>query len=126
MYCTQCGNKVEDHIKFCPQCGNSMDSSSAAPKPAAFSPPPYGEQQVTPKGQRNPKSGTVYVALGWVFFGLSFLFIPILFGGGSFIMGFMVHKVRNQTHGVILMVMAVVGALLGSLIGFIVGSMAYE
>jgi hypothetical protein len=74
---------------------------------------------------RDPKNGTVYVALGWVFFGLSFLIIPILFGAGAFIMGFLTYRVRSQTHGVILMVMAVVGTVIGIAIGFIVASLTY-
>ncbi|MCR2803415.1 hypothetical protein [Paenibacillus soyae] len=72
--------------------------------------------------EREVKDGTVYVVLGWIFFGLSFLFIPILFGAGAFIMGFLVYKKRSQTHGVVLMVMSVVGVVLGMLIGFIVGA----
>lgn len=77
--------------------------------------------------ERNEKQGTVYVVLGWVFFAISILFFPIIFGAGSFIMGFMTYRVRSQVHGVILMVFSVVGVILGMLIGFIValGSMGY-
>jgi len=28
MFCSKCGSKVEDGVKFCPNCGNSMDSSA--------------------------------------------------------------------------------------------------
>lgn len=69
------------------------------------------------------KSGIVFIVLGWVFFGLSFIFIPILFGAGAFIMGFLTYRSKRQTHGVIMMVMAVVGAVLGMLIGMAVGSL---
>jgi hypothetical protein len=64
------------------------------------------------------KQGTIYVVLGWVFFGISLLFIPLIFGAGSFVMGFLVRKQPGrETHGVILMVFAVAGALLGMIIG---------
>lgn len=67
------------------------------------------------------KKGTAYVVLGWIFFALSFVIIPILFGAGAFIMGFLVYRTRSHTHGVVLMVMAVAGAILGMLIGVVVG-----
>lgn len=71
------------------------------------------------------KQGTVYVVLGWIFFALSILFVPILFGAGAFIMGFMTYRVRSQVHGVILMVFSVAGTVLGMLIGMIVGALLY-
>jgi hypothetical protein len=69
------------------------------------------------------KQGLVYVVLGWVFFAISILFVPILFGAGTFIMGFMTYRVRSQVHGVILMVFAVVGIVSGMLIGIIVAEL---
>lgn len=75
--------------------------------------------------EQNQQQGTVYIVLGWIFFATSLLLVPILFGAGTFIMGFLTYRVRSQVHGVILMVFAVVGALLGSIIGYIVGSMYY-
>jgi hypothetical protein len=69
------------------------------------------------------KQGTTYVVLGWIFFGISLLFIPILFGAGTFIMGFLTYRVRSQIHGVILMVFSVVGVVLGMLIGIITAFM---
>lgn len=69
------------------------------------------------------KQGTAYVVLGWIFFGISLLFIPILFGAGTFIMGFLTYRVRSQVHGVILMVFSVVGVVLGMLIGIIAAFM---
>lgn len=68
------------------------------------------------------KQGTVYVVLGWIFFAMSLGIVPILFGAGAFIMGFMTYRVRSQVHGVILMVFAVVGLFIGVLIGIIVGA----
>jgi hypothetical protein len=69
------------------------------------------------------KQGTIYIVLGWVFFALSLIFIPILFGAGTFIMGFLTYRNGKQTHGVILMVFAVVGVVLGMLLGVMVAFM---
>lgn len=66
--------------------------------------------------------GTAFIVLGWAFFAISLLFIPVLFGAGTFIMGFLTYRGRSQTHGMILMVFGVVGAILGTLLGFFVGS----
>ena len=65
---------------------------------------------------------TIYITLGWVFFAISFLLIPLLFGAGAFIMGWLTRKNGKETHGVILMVLSVVGAILGMIIGMIVMS----
>lgn len=27
-YCSNCGNKLENGVKFCPKCGNPIDGSS--------------------------------------------------------------------------------------------------
>lgn len=66
---------------------------------------------------------TTYIILGWVFFGISLLFIPILFGAGTFIMGCLTYRNGKQTHGMILMVFAVVGTILGFLFGVIMATM---
>ena len=63
--------------------------------------------------------GVLYITLGWVFFAISLLFIPILFGAGTFIMGFLTYRTYSQIHGMILMVFSVVGIVLGMLIGII-------
>ncbi|WP_318502466.1 hypothetical protein [Bacillus sp. T3] len=68
----------------------------------------------------NKKSGIVYAALGWVFFTVSLLFIPLLFGTAALAMGFMTYHERNVVHGVILMFLSAVSIVLGSLFSFIV------
>jgi Zn-dependent membrane protease YugP len=113
MYCSQCGSENDGTSKFCHNCGHQLEAGQAA---ATL------EQRGTILHKtETSKQGTVYVVLGWIFFAISFLVVPILFGAGAFVMGFMTYRVRSQVHGVILMVFSVVGILLGSLIGFIVG-----
>lgn len=66
------------------------------------------------------KSGMIYAAFGWLFFAISLLFIPMLFGAAALAMGFMTYHERNEVHGVILMVFAAASIVLGSLFSFIV------
>ena len=34
MFCSKCGNPVEEHAAFCPNCGNKIGSAAdAAPEP---------------------------------------------------------------------------------------------
>jgi ABC-type branched-subunit amino acid transport system permease subunit len=71
------------------------------------------QSQGTPQNQNN-----LYIILGWIFFGISLLLIPLLFGAGAFVMGYLTRKQPGrETHGVILMVFAVAGAILGVFIG---------
>ncbi|MEH7114760.1 hypothetical protein V7124_20740 [Neobacillus niacini] len=66
------------------------------------------------------KDGIVYVIAGWVFFAISLLFIPILFGAGALIMGYLTFLKRSEFQGIILMFFAAVGIILGSLYSFLV------
>jgi hypothetical protein len=40
MFCTQCGNEIEQHARFCSKCGQEMTASAASPTVAASSMPP--------------------------------------------------------------------------------------
>jgi hypothetical protein len=64
--------------------------------------------------------GLAYVVFGWLFFAISLLFMPILFGGAAFLMGFFVYHLRSQMHGIVLMMFAAIGLILGSLFSLIV------
>lgn len=68
----------------------------------------------------NKMTGITYVVLGWIFFSISLLFIPILFGALALSMGFFTYSERSKTHGVILMLFAAMGLVLGSLFSFMV------
>lgn len=76
--------------------------------------------------QQNGQQNNLYLILGWVFAGLSLAVIPILFGAGAFVMGFLVRKQPGrETHGMIIMVFAVAAAVLGMIIGAAIGSGGY-
>lgn len=123
MFCSNCGSRLEEDAAYCHSCG--APAKGNIPENQHIETVIQNQTQKPIESGRDLNNGTVYVALGWVFFGLSFLIIPILFGAGAFIMGFLTYRVRSQTHGVILMVMAVVGTVLGIIIGIIVASASY-
>jgi len=68
----------------------------------------------------NKKQGIIYPILGWTFFVLSLVFIPILFGAAAFLMGFFTFHDRSKAHGTILMMFASVGLIFGSLFSIMV------
>ncbi|MGG1675220.1 hypothetical protein ACIFOT_05630 [Neobacillus sp. NRS-1170] len=68
----------------------------------------------------NRKLGIVYPLIGWMFFFISLVFIPLMFGAVAFCMGLLTYFERNKVHGVILMIFAAAGLILGSMISFMV------
>ncbi|MEH7332520.1 hypothetical protein V7161_07785 [Neobacillus drentensis] len=68
----------------------------------------------------NKKVGIYYPLVGWMFFFISLVFIPLLFGALAFCMGLLTYFERNKVHGVILMCFAAAGLILGSMISFMV------
>ena len=39
MFCTECGNKLPDGVKFCPECGAKLKGNEAAPEPVNVAEP---------------------------------------------------------------------------------------
>ncbi|CAH2713814.1 hypothetical protein BACCIP111895_00968 [Neobacillus rhizosphaerae] len=66
------------------------------------------------------KLGIAYPMFGWLFFFISLLFIPLLFGAGALIMGFLTYHDRNKIHGAILLFFAAAGLIIGSIFSFMV------
>ncbi|MBV7507720.1 hypothetical protein KW850_21050 [Bacillus sp. sid0103] len=66
------------------------------------------------------KKGITYVILGWLFFAISLVFMPLLFGVGAVFMGIMTFCERSQVHGAFLTFFAATGLILGSLFSFMV------
>lgn len=66
------------------------------------------------------KSGILFTALGWVFFAISLLFMPLLFGAAALAMGFMTYHERSQVHGIVLMLFAAASMVLGTMFSFFV------
>lgn len=112
LFCTNCGVKCSNEDKFCHQCGTLLKQDIAIDGDSSV--------QFQSQGQ-NHQDGTVYIVLGWILFGMSLLFVPILFGAGSVIMGYLVKKRGRETHGTIMMILGVAGGILGCIIGAAVG-----
>jgi hypothetical protein len=68
----------------------------------------------------NKKQGIIFPILGWTFFILSLVFIPILFGAAAFLIGFFTFHDRSKAHGTVLMIFASAGFILGSLFSIMV------
>lgn len=72
------------------------------------------------------QKNNTYLILGWVFCAISLAFVPILFGAGAFIMGYLTRKQPGRDlHGMIIMVFAIACTVLGMLIGFASGASNY-
>ena len=105
IFCSECGKECAENAKFCSSCGNSLDSSSNSLRTDPLS----TNENVT-------NNGSVYAILGWVFTGIAILFIPILFGGGGVIFGYLHSKV-DKTHGTIIIIAAIACGLFGAVLG---------
>lgn len=92
-YCSKCGTENPEQNNFCSGCGQSLHST---------------EQQIS-------NNSPVYAILGWVFSGISILFIPILFAAGGVIFGYL-HRKVNQTHGTIIIISAIACGLFGTVL----------
>lgn len=110
LYCQKCGTQCSDDEKYCHQCGTSLMRT---------------EELAGSEYKEKVQGGTVYIILGWIFFALSLFFIPILFGAGTVIMGYLVKKSGRDTHGIVMMVLGVAGAILGMIIGAVIGAAAF-
>lgn len=111
MFCPKCGVQIDQDANYCSSCGKSIMEDVAQNSVV------LDNQSVV--GNETKSDGLVYKILGWFFFAVSLLFIPIIFGAGAFIMGYLLRKSdkQNENHGTILMVMGVAGAILGMLLG---------
>lgn len=110
MFCPSCGAKMELQGTFCSSCGNPINEEVLDNSQVTY--PNEKQHANTPT-----KNVTLFIVLGWVFFAISLILIPVIFGAGAFIMGYLLRKNGSETHGTILMIMAIAGAILGALLG---------
>lgn len=105
MFCPHCGTQTDQNVNFCFSCGYRFKENLNHSNPT---------DTIEPK-----KNGFVFKLFGWIFVLTSLVFIPILFGAGAFIMGYLLKKtgVHNDTHATIIMVMGVACGILGTLLG---------
>lgn len=67
--------------------------------------------------QQNKDNTQLFIILGWVCTAISLIFIPILFGAGGVIFGYLLRSKGQVQHGTIMMIAAVACALLGFILG---------
>jgi len=111
-FCSNCGNKVDDGVKFCPSCGTSMSGVPAKAQAEAE------EIQADPNDAEQNKGMAIIAYL--------LFFVPLLTGDHKKSPFVMYHT--NQ--GTVLFIFAVGGwivssilmiILIGALLGFVVG-----
>jgi hypothetical protein len=68
----------------------------------------------------NKKRGLIFTVFGWIFFAISLVFMPILFGAVALCMGIITFFERSQVHGAILTIFAASGLIIGTLFNFFV------
>lgn len=67
--------------------------------------------------QQNKDNTQLFIILGWICTGISLIFIPILFGAGGVIFGYLLRSKGKVQHGTIMMIAGVACAILGVLLG---------
>ncbi|MCF7600397.1 hypothetical protein [Staphylococcus pasteuri] len=76
-----------------------------------------------PEQQKDNKA-LVFIILGWVFSALSLIVLPIIFGPAGIVFGALTISKGKKTHGIIIIVAAIVFAILGFTLGYIIASNA--
>lgn len=111
-FCPKCGEKVELGSVFCPKCGYSLKSEQE-------------NRNVLSSSKKDDKTTltTLYTCLGWAFAIISLFLVPLLFGAGGVVFGYLLStKKATKNRGIILIIFSVAFALLGMLIGAAVGA----
>lgn len=116
MYCSKCGTKLEESVKFCPSCGASQGKEPTFNVSQATDSVDRVVNEARAQINNGKQSGKLYMVIGWVSMVISLWFIPVLFGAVTVIMGYL-YRSYDEKHGTILMIAGVAGAILGFLIG---------
>ncbi|ATH63384.1 MULTISPECIES: hypothetical protein [Staphylococcus] len=74
--------------------------------------------------QQKDNNALVFIILGWVFSALSLIVLPIIFGPAGIVFGALTISKGKKTHGIIIIVAAIVFAILGFTLGYIIASNA--
>ncbi|WP_078556007.1 zinc ribbon domain-containing protein [Bacillus alkalicellulosilyticus] len=119
MFCSKCGTKIEDNSNFCISCGSKVVSNIDSQNEIAITVHQMNNRNVESQGQEEKGSGGIFVVLGWIFFSISLLFFPIIFGPAASIMGVLARK-KEKTQGTVLIVMGIVGMIVGMILGILV------
>lgn len=72
--------------------------------------------------QPKDNNALVFIILGWVFSALSLIILPIIFGPAGIVFGALTISRGKKTHGIIIIVAAIIFTILGFTLGYIVSS----
>lgn len=61
---------------------------------------------------------TLFAVLGWICAGLSFFFVPVIFGPAGIVLGYFVFK-EQKGHGIAMMVVSIFGTMIGMFLGLL-------
>ena len=108
-FCPKCGEKIELGSGFCSNCGYNLKSEK--------------ESRNISSSSKNDDKATLYTCLGWVCAVVSLFLVPLLFGAGGVVFGYLLStKKATKNRGIILIIFSVAFALLGIIIGAAIGS----
>ncbi|MBO0466652.1 zinc ribbon domain-containing protein [Enterococcus plantarum] len=122
MYCNKCGTKLEEAVNFCSDCGDSQSKEKSFKVSQTTDGVNKIINEVKKRISSGQESGKLYMMFGWITTIVSLLFIPVLFGAVSVIMGYL-YRSYDEKHGTIIMISGVAGAILGFLLG--IASVSY-
>ncbi len=90
MYCSNCGQKINDNATVCQQCGNSVESHNISNQPKAvedkpnpgysllsFFIPIFGIAMYFAERKTKPKASNIYLVWSFVSIGLIVLFYVV-------------------------------------------------
>src|SRR5699024_909047 len=111
MYCSNCGKMNDDNSNFCGDCGNPIKNLEQSKTREEVN-----EKNIWNNESSKGSESNIFAILGWVFAGISTLFIPIIFAAGGVIFGYL-HRQIDQTHGTIIIIASVALGIFGTLLG---------
>lgn len=120
MYCSKCGEQIEESSKFCPFCGVPQERNATSGGELIKQGAEETFKDVKSQIDQKKQTGQLYLIVGWVSMVVSLLFIPVLFGAIAVIMGYL-YRDKDEKMGTILMIAGVAGGILGVLIGMSTG-----
>ncbi len=120
MFCTKCGQQVDDRATICPYCGSPMENAEASNTPPVDTPPTYTPP--APPAAPSKGLGIASIILGAC--GIVLAWVIALFGymlGGAGLALAIVGKVKKcgptATIGLILSIVTLVFAFINSILG---------
>lgn len=117
MYCSNCGNKLEEGTNFCPSCGSAQEQKNNKENEIGVN---NTINELKEEARKRNEKGNLYKIIGWVSAALSLIFFPIVFGALAVIMGYL-YRDYEEKQGTIIMIVGVATAIFGMVIGASVG-----